>query len=120
MLTRLDEKDWWTGSTYGIDRLKVPSIHYNDGPQGFRDNENWGTTTAWPSTLAFSQTWDKQLTYEWGQRMGKEYKDKGAGLMLGPSLNVMRIGQNGRGFEYLSGEDPIVGAALADPLLSGI
>lgn len=52
--------------------------------------------------------------------MGKEYKDKGAGLMLGPSLNVMRIGQNGRSFEYISGEDPIVGAALTDPLIRGI
>lgn len=40
--------------------------------------------------------------------------------MLGPSLNVMRIGQNGRSFEYISGEDPIVGAALTDPLIRGI
>ena len=32
----------------------------------------------------------------------------------------MRIGLNGRDFEYISGEDPILGAELVGPLIQGI
>ena len=52
--------------------------------------------------------------------MGSEFKDKGAGVQLGPGMNVMRVGLNGRDFEYVSGEDPMVGAYLTGPLVKGI
>jgi len=32
----------------------------------------------------------------------------------------MRIGLNGRDFEYLSGEDPLLGAEMVGPLIKGI
>jgi beta-glucosidase len=70
----------WTGATEGIPRLKVPRVRYQDGPEGFRANTHWGTTTGWPSALSFSQTWDEDLLESWGQLMGKEFKDKGAGV----------------------------------------
>lgn len=35
-------------------------------------------------------------------------------------MNVMRVGLNGRDFEYVSGEDPVVGATLIGPLIKGI
>ena len=98
----------------------MPQINYNDGPQGFRDNWNHGSTTAWPSVLAYGQSWDVELVEEWGQKMGAEFKGKGAGVQLGPGMNVMRVGVNGRDFEYVSGEDPIVGATLVEPLIRGI
>merc|ERR1719453_2785621 len=83
-------------------------------------NIHWGTTTAWPSVLAYGQTWDTELIEQWGKSMGKEFKDKGAGVQLGPGLNLMRNGVNGRDFEYLSGEDPFIGASLVGPLVTGI
>jgi len=52
--------------------------------------------------------------------MGQEFKDKGAGVQLGPGMNVMRIGLNGRDFEYVSGEDPFLGSVMVDPLIKGI
>lgn len=52
--------------------------------------------------------------------MGKEFRDKGAGVQLGPGMNVMRVGYNGRDFEYISGEDPVIGAELVGPLIKGI
>ena len=33
-------------------------------------------------------------------------------VLLGPGVNVARIPRNGRNFEYLSGEDPVLGARL--------
>ncbi len=43
----------------------------NDGPQGFRDNANPGTSTAWPSAMTVGATWDTDLVYKWGEAMGK-------------------------------------------------
>ena len=38
----------------------------------------------------------------------------------GPGVNIARIENNGRTFEYLSGEDPILGGTLVKPLVNGI
>ena len=56
----------------------------------------------------------------WGEAMGKEFRDKGANVQLGPGLCVGRVQRNGRTFEYISGEDPILGYVLAKPLVEGI
>lgn len=70
--------------------------------------------------LSYGNTWDPELVYEWGHTMSKEFKAKGAGVQLGPGMNVMRVGYNGRDFEYISGEDPFLGSELVAPLIKGI
>lgn len=55
-----------------------------------------------------------------GQALGKEFKNKGANVILGPGLNLARVDINGRNFEYLSGEDPYLGYVLVKPLIKGI
>jgi beta-glucosidase len=52
--------------------------------------------------------------------MGQEFHAKGANVFLGPGLNVQRIPEGGRNFEYLSGEDPYLGYILAQPAVKGI
>ena len=47
--------------------------------------------------------------------MGAEFAAKGANCQLGPGLNVARVPQGGRNFEYMSGEDPLLGAELVGP-----
>lgn len=65
-------------------------------------------------------TWDKDAVYLWAQTMGQEFHAKGANVFLGPGLNVQRIPEGGRNFEYLSGEDPYLGYVLAQPAVKGI
>ena len=36
--------------------------------------------------------------------MGREFRDKGANVQLGPGVCLARVPVNGRNFEYLSGE----------------
>jgi beta-glucosidase len=110
----------WTGGTLGVERLGVPSVWYEDGPQGFRDELHHNSTTAWPCALAWGQTWDRGLAKQWGTAMGGEFRDKGAGVQLGPAMNVQRIPQNGRNFEYISGEDPVLGAEMVSKVIQGI
>lgn len=111
----------YVGTIQGNKRLGIPAILMNDGPQGFRAPERYaGTTTAWPCALGVASTWDEQLAYAWGSAMGQEFADKGANVQLGPGLNVARVPLNGRNFEYVSGEDPILGAHIVGPVIKGI
>ena len=52
--------------------------------------------------------------------MGLEFSLKGANVLYGPAVNVARIANGGRSFEYLSGEDPFLGSALVQPMVAGI
>jgi len=79
-----------------------------------------GTSTQWPSGLTIAASWDRQLAEAWGKAMGKEFRDKGANVQLGPGLNVARVPGGGRNFEYMSGEDPLLGAQLASQTIRGI
>ena len=58
--------------------------------------------------------------YAWAQAMGKEFDGKGADVQLGPGVNVARVPLNGRNFEYISGEDPFLGATMIQPCVRGI
>ena len=105
---------FYVGNIPAIPRLGVPSINMQDGPQGFRtlDARLVGTVTAWPCMLAVGATWDAGLAREYGAGLGREFKTKGANVILGPSVNVHRVPRNGRNGEYLSGEEPLLGAVL--------
>ena len=44
--------------------------------------------------------------------MGEEWWGKGTNILEGPGVNVMCVPYNGRTFEYISGEDPVLGGML--------
>ena len=110
----------YTGNTCAIDRLGIPALKMNDGPQGYRDDGRPGSSTAWPSGLAIGATWDPDAAFEWGSAMGDEFYRKGANVQLGPGVCVLRVPQNGRAFEYISGEDPYLGYVMSQPAVKGI
>ncbi len=114
-------KEWpYVGNVAAIPRLNIPSLKYNDGPQGFRDDAIPGSTTAWPSGLTAAASWQRETLQAWGEGMGKEFYLKGANVQLGPGVCVARIPRNGRNFEYLSGEDPFLGYVLVQDAINGI
>merc|ERR1712185_48831 len=90
----------------------------NDGPQGFRGEA--GKSTLWPSGLTVAHSFDRQLFREWGKALGAEFAGKGANVMYGPGLNVQRLANGGRSFEYGSGEDPFLGHELIQGEVRGI
>ena len=136
----------YTGECPAIARLGIPALRLNDGPQGFRDSHAHGTTTCWPSGLTVAATFDPAAANAWGAAIGREFKGKGANVALGPGMNVARVPQDGRNFEYISvpaarararnplvprtqrltlcislqGEDPALGAAMAAAAIRGI
>ena len=40
--------------------------------------------------------WDVDLMEEWAVALGKEFRAKGANMILGPSINVHRVALNGQ------------------------
>ena len=84
-----------------------------DAGQGFRTtlHEQIGTVTSWPCAIALGATWDTALARRYGAALGREFRAKGANVILGPGLNVHRVARNGRSGEYLTGEEPEIGQA---------
>eukprot|EP00966_Prymnesium_polylepis_P318542 7357590-Prymnesium_polylepis.1 len=93
-----------------------------DAAQGYRtiNNVMRKQVTSWPCGLAAGATWDRDLVSAWGHALGREFRAKGSNMILGPSVNVHRIARNGRNAEYLSGEEPALGAALAPRYIAGV
>jgi beta-glucosidase len=108
----------YTGFVPGVDRLGIPSMRMNDGPQGFRGPKK--TSTAWPCGLAMAATFWPELVYQVAEANGKEFILKGSNVFLGPGMNLARIARNGRNFEYLCGEDPLLGEVMADSYVRGV
>ena len=61
----------YTGNVAGSERLGIPPLHLNDGPQGFRENTHPGSTTQFPSGLTVAASWDPAVMQRWGAAMGK-------------------------------------------------
>ena len=102
----------------GVPRLGIPELRMNDGPEGFRGPA--GTSTQWPSGLTVAHTFDVDSFAEYGVALGVEFSGKGANCLFGPGLNLARLPNGGRSFEYLTGEDPFLGATLVKPIIKGI
>lgn len=96
------------------------TFRWDNGPQGFGDGSRPGSTTQWSSSLAAAATWDPELIFRWGTAMGEEFWSKGTNIQEGPGVNVARVQHNGRNFEYMSGEDPVLGSALLPRVVAGI
>ena len=114
----------YTGNIPGNARLGIPAMKMQDGPQGFRvttkDVGEDGSSTCWPSALSVASSWDVDILYSWGSAMAAEFRIKGANMQLAPGIGLARVPNAGRNFEYLCGEDPILGATLVKPVVKGI
>jgi beta-glucosidase-like glycosyl hydrolase len=51
--------------------------------------------------------------------MGEEWWGKGTNVLEGPGMNVMRVPHNGSTFEYISGEDPVLGSRIVGAMDGG-
>ncbi|KAH7360702.1 hypothetical protein BKA65DRAFT_547415 [Rhexocercosporidium sp. MPI-PUGE-AT-0058] len=122
----LDEKvslltghDFW--HTTPINRLGVPSIRLSDGPNGVRGPTFFDSVPAAciPCGTAIGATFDPDLVQKVGRLLGDEAKAKGAHVILGPTINILRSPLGGRGFESYS-EDPLLSGVLAGAYCAGV
>jgi beta-glucosidase len=95
--------------------LDIPGFVMADGPHGYR----FGAATAFPVGISMTATWDKDLWYRIGRAMGQEFRGYGAGVQLGPCIDLCRDPRNGRSPES-AGEDPFLASRIAENIVKGI
>lgn len=113
---------WHTFAIHDVDRnIDLPSIRLSDGPNGLRGTRFYNSvpSACFPNGTSLVSTFNKELLYEAGKLMGKEAKHKGAHVILGPTVNIQRGPNGGRGFESFS-EDPTASGLAASEIIKGI
>ncbi|MEJ2544308.1 MAG: glycoside hydrolase family 3 C-terminal domain-containing protein [Calditrichaceae bacterium] len=133
-LMTLDEKLAYIGGDKSffiraIPRLNLPEIYMADATQGIHIRQEFRETdlstyqptksTAFPAPILLASTWNKELAYNYAKSIGEECRASNVGVLLGPGMNLYRISQCGRNFEYF-GEDPYLAAGMIENYVKGL
>ena len=106
-----------TGYVPPVDRLGIPALRLVDGPLGVRPED--GSATAFPASISLAASWDPPLARAVGAAIARETRAYGQDVLLAPGVNIARVPQGGRNFEYY-GEDPFLTSRLAVEHVEGI
>jgi beta-glucosidase len=108
----------------GIARLRIPTLRITNGPVGVGQNDcvpvntpnlpraammstASAKATALPSAMAVAASFDRAVAAKFGDVIGVESRNRALHVLEGPGLNLARVPQGGRNFEYF-GEDPFL------------
>jgi beta-glucosidase len=107
----------------GFEKYKIPQFYLSDATQGVHIRKQLSNlmkkSTAFPCPIALSATWNTELARKYAQSVGEECRAGDIAVLLGPGMNIYRISQNGRNFEYF-GEDPYLAARMIENYVVGV
>lgn len=119
-------KDFW--HLKSVERLGIPEVMVSDGPHGLRkqaeEADHLGINESikavcFPTACATACSFDRDLLFEMGQRIGDECQAENLSVILGPAVNIKRSPLCGRNFEYFS-EDPYLASQMAAAHIKGV
>lgn len=122
----LEEKLNYLGGTGGWDikpqpRFRLSQILGADGGLGVRyTNQGNEQGVAYPSGPSLASTFNLRRAVDFGRALGYDTATGGYHYITGPGMNTYRMPYGGRNFEYLTGEDPFLGASMAPAVINGI
>ncbi|GAF01903.1 beta-glucosidase [Saccharicrinis fermentans] len=109
--------------TKGFEKFNVPAMYLSDATQGVNIrshlDDQLQKSVAFPSPIALASTWNKELAGNYAKSIGEECRAGEIAILLGPGMNIYRIAQNGRNFEYF-GEDPYLVARMIENYVVGM
>lgn len=112
----------------GVPEKGMPYIYTTDASMGVKNKQKLHRegeiilaerTTQFPAFIMMAATFNPQIAYDYGHAVGEEARMAGAGVILGPGMNIYRNSQCGRNFEYV-GEDPYLAARLMENYITGM
>ncbi|ONH68997.1 putative beta-glucosidase M [Cyberlindnera fabianii] len=106
-----------SGVSGSVPRLNFPGLCLQDAGNGVRGTD---FVNAYPAGVHVGAAWNKNLAYQRGLHMGKEFEVKGANVALGPVVGpVGRLAKGGRNWEGFS-NDPYLTGSLGSETVNGI
>ena len=108
--------------TKGYEKYGIPSIRFSDATQGVSlidYTDHLERSVAFPAPIALASTWNIELSEKYAESNGEECSEGGISVLLGPGMNIYRISQCGRNFEYF-GEDPFLASRIVENYVLGL
>lgn len=107
----------------GIERLGIPELYMSDATGGVHIRKELDSklpkSVAFPSPICLAATWNPMLSFEMAKSIGEECVVGDIAILLGPGMNIYRVSQNGRNFEYF-GEDPYLASRITESYVTGM
>ncbi|KAI9930260.1 hypothetical protein MW887_012073 [Aspergillus wentii] len=106
-----------SGEIAAISRLGFPGLCVSDASNGLRATDY---VNGWSSGIHVGASWNKDLARQRGIHMGREFRQKGVNLLLGPVVGpIGRIAEGGRNWEGVS-VDPYHSGLLVAETVEGV
>jgi beta-glucosidase len=117
----MDDRQRHPREVIAIDRLGLHAFKISNGPLGAGpgDSREPQPATALPSAVGLAASWEPALAEKFGRLAAEELAARPEHLLEAPGVNIARVPQNGRNFEYF-GEDPYLSSRLVVPETKGI
>jgi len=107
----------------GFEKYGIPELYMADATGGIHlrkeQNQELEKSVAFPAPVSLAATWNKTLAHQMAQAIGEECRVGKVAVLLGPGMNIYRMSQNGRNFEYF-GEDPFLAARMVENYVVGL
>ena len=107
----------------GNERFGISQLYLSDATGGVHIRKELSghleKSTAFPSPICLASTWNTKLAYDYSKSIGEECRAGGISVLLGPGMNIYRISQCGRNFEYF-GEDPFLASRMIENYVAGV
>ena len=105
----------------GIPSLQIPTFRISNGPVGIGQGDCTpvARATGVVSSLGLAASFDVASAAAFGDLVGTEARNVAVHVVEGPGMDMARIPQGGRNFEYL-GEDPFLAGSMAVPYIQAM
>lgn len=108
---------------HGFPELGIPQLYLSDATQGVHIRKNLSNqlekSVAFPCPISLAATWNPELAYRYAHSVGEECRAGDIAVLLGPGMNIYRVSQCGRNFEYF-GEDPYLAGRMIEQYVRGV
>lgn len=117
----IEEKIQFIGGLSGFKKYNIPELYVSDATAGVHiiNGKPMEKSTSFPCPLALTATWNPTLANKYAKSIGEECRASNMAVLLGPGMNIYRISQDGRNFEYF-GEDPFLAGGMVANYVTGM